>query len=119
MTDTHTITEYVTEYVWPELVDGVQVADEPLRTEVDEIEHNVTPDDIDREDGLTAVDLAVKTLTDAGAWEASSSPEWGPRTWYTAHYEHPYTGVIEERSFHLAGFNDNDARAVYAAIVKL
>jgi hypothetical protein len=119
MTDSHTITEYVTEYVWPELVDGDQVADEPLRAEGDEIEHNVTPDEWDREDGRTAVDIATDLIRDAGAEEPSSSPEWQLRTWYTARYEHPYTGVIEERSFHLAGFSDDDARAVYAAIVKL
>ena len=115
-TDTHTITEYRTDYEWLAEVDGVQEADEPIRTEVGEWEHNLTPDEFDRAEGLTAVDLAHNLLRNAGVFEASSSPDWHPGTWYIAHYTHPYTGVIEETTFHLTRFTEEEARELYARI---
>jgi len=56
-------------------------------------------------------------LRAVGATEPSSSPYGGLHTWYsTEGYEHPYSGELEESSFHLDGLADDEARAIYTAV---
>lgn len=78
---------------------------------------DMTPDEYDTEEGLTAVDKAVEFLKDKGAWEASSYP-FHPGTWYTqtepahdrAYFEQ---GREETHSFHLEGFSEAEQKAIY------
>jgi hypothetical protein len=40
-------------------------------------------------------------------------------TWYSAEgYEHPYTGTLEERTFHPRGLTDDEAREIAIAALK-
>lgn len=95
------ITTHVTEYVWP---DGP--ADEPERTE--------------RGSETDVVELAEvpRWLRDAGVIQASSSPYGGLNTWYADEaYSHPYTAAITEKTFHLSGVTDAQAREIYRAVI--
>jgi hypothetical protein len=77
----------------------------------------MTPDEFDQEEGLTAVDLAIKYLQHEGVTEASSSGfHFG--VWYstdcnTIDYA---TGTAEERSFHLVDFSEDEEQQVYAKL---
>jgi hypothetical protein len=84
---------------------------------IDEEGTAMEPDEYDREEGRTAVDLAVAFLEYAGASEPSSCPTWMPGTWYTsptiqdrAHFEE---GREEQHSFHLEGFSEAEEREIY------
>lgn len=81
---------------------------------IDEEGVEMTPDAFDREEGLTAVDLAVKYLYDEGAAEASSS-HFHPGVWYSTGYHviDYRTGTDEERCFHLKDFSDAEERAIW------
>ena len=80
---------------------------------------SVEPDRWDVEEGKSVVDLAVKLLRDEGVSEASSST-FQAGVWYwtetiqnRAHFER---GINERHSFHLAGFTEDEERAVWTAI---
>jgi hypothetical protein len=48
--------------------------------------------------------------------EASNDP-WRPGSWYSEEaYIHPYTGEREEKTYHLAGFTDNEQRVIWNAV---
>lgn len=69
-----------------------------------------------------AVTVAVRLLDGYRnrfyASEASASPTDGVDAWYSdAGYDHPYTGVQSEQTAHLAGFTEDEQRAIYAALV--
>ncbi len=103
--------QYSAEYRWPD-----EPADEPEKISEDEHKYNVTPDTYDRAEGLTVVDLAHTLLKNAGIYEASSS-SWNKRVWYiTEPYTHPYTGVIEEHTYHLHGFTADESRELFKRI---
>ncbi|MCM3883141.1 hypothetical protein [Frankia sp. R82] len=76
------------------------------------------PDDYDREDGISAVDLAVAVLTKSGATGPSGGPDFpGVRCWWggtvTLNY---YTGEMRETSAHLQGFSDAECRDIWARL---
>jgi len=81
---------------------------------IDEDGVEMVPDAFDYEEGLSAVDLAVKFLLDKGASEASSSQfysgVWYSAPWQTIDYR---TGTDEERSFHLHEFSEAEERAIW------
>jgi len=81
---------------------------------IDEEGVEMTPDAYDREEGLTAVDLAVKYLWDEGASEPSSSHfhfgVWYSTGYHTINYR---TGTDEERCFHLKDFSEAEEQAVW------
>jgi hypothetical protein len=80
----------------------------------EEGEIDCTPDEFDIEDGLTAVDLAVKALIDRGATIGSSS-------WYTYGFWYNTTGEkLNYRtgesttySFHLEGFSEQEEIQIF------
>lgn len=78
------------------------------------------PDEIDMEDGLTAVDLAAQWLTDEGITEASTAPNPGPGDWFSyidGSYIVDYrTGEREEVTAHPRGFSDDDVRALHIKV---
>jgi len=84
---------------------------------IDEEGVEMTPDEFDQEEGLTAVDLAVKFLQNEGAMETSSSQfhpgVWYSTTWNTVNYR---TGTDEERSFHLKDFSPAEEQAIWDKI---
>jgi len=75
---------------------------------------DMEPDEWDREDGLTAVDKAVKFLKNEGAGEASSSAfgtgVWYSTEWSTLDYS---TGEAEERNFHLEDFSPEQEKEIW------
>ncbi len=76
------------------------------------------PDDYDRADGLSAVDLAVAGLKKVEATEPSGGPDFpGPRCWWggrvTLDY---YTGEMRETSAHPHGFSDAECRDIWARL---
>jgi len=74
---------------------------------------DMTPDEIDIEDGLSAVDKAVDYLQKNGPMEPSSS-RFAPRTWYT-HQEgqDPSDGSYTSYSYHLNGFTQDEELEIY------
>lgn len=82
---------------------------------------DVTPDQYDREDGVTAVDKAVKFIRDsAGYVEASSYPHAHKGVWYSSSdYDYDYrTGERKETSYHPKGFTLEEQREIYNALTK-
>jgi len=84
---------------------------------VDEIETSMVPDEYDKEEGLTVVDLAVKFLADNGPVEPSSFPGWTSGTWYTSYGEMDQHGQIENRSCHLKDFTPEQEQEIYRRVV--
>lgn len=78
---------------------------------------DVTPDRHDIADGITAVDLAVKALKDAGASEASSS-HYHNGIWYSTvdADEDLRTGEQTFYSFHLEGFSETEQKQIFEKI---
>jgi len=81
---------------------------------IDEEGVEMTPDEIDAEEGLTTVDLAVKFLYDKGAIHASAS-HFHPSVWYSTEYcvIDYATGTDEERCFHLKDFSEAEEQAIW------
>lgn len=84
-----------------------------------EEDYSVEPDEHDREEGLTAVDLVVKLLKYEGATEPSSTHFhkgiWYSTSWEVVSYR---TGEEEERSFHLRGFSEREEHEVWSEITR-
>jgi hypothetical protein len=80
---------------------------------------SLEPDKWEREEGFTAVDLAVKLLQKAGATEPSSS-HFHKGIWYATGFEvvSYRTGEEEERTYHLKGFTEREEREVFDAIAR-
>lgn len=87
---------------------------------IDEEGVSMVPDEFDREDGKTAVDLAVAFLRKEGVSEHSSS-EFDPRGWYMTEWSHSsvYSEDEEQRSFHLTDFTQEELRQIYDQLRKL
>lgn len=81
---------------------------------IDDKGAEMTPDEWDREEGLTAVDLAAKFLKDEGATQASASyfypGVWYSSDWGTVDYA---TGTTEERNYHLVDFSPEEEHAIW------
>lgn len=79
---------------------------------------SVKPDQYDREEGLTAVDLAVKLLKKEGATEPSSGG-YHKGVWYSTYGDTDYrTGASTTRSFHAYGFTEAQEREIYNAMTR-
>ena len=77
------------------------------------------PDEVDSEDGITAVDIAVKYLKDNGVCEASSS-HFHTGIWYSAESQREDYSTDEsiEYSFHLEGFNETEQELIFSKLFK-
>jgi hypothetical protein len=85
-----------------------------------ENEHGVdmTPNEHDAQDGVTAVSKAITFLKDNGAVHPSGS-HFGPRLWYSTEGEtDPKTGKVTVRSFHLDGFSLEEQEQIFNEIKK-
>ena len=80
---------------------------------------SLEPDEDEREDGLTAVDLAVKLLKHEGATQPSST-HFHKGIWYASGFEvvSYRTGEEEERTFHLKGFTEREEREVFNEVAR-
>jgi hypothetical protein len=91
---------------------------EKLATATDQ--HDCEPDPDDITDGLTAVDVAVRTLRDQLFCTSPSTwPHCTPgATWYAEPdpYEHPHTGELTEVTAHLDGFTVQEERDIYTRV---
>jgi hypothetical protein len=97
------------------VIPGASDEDEPEEEHgwVDEDGVSMEPDDTDKEDELTCVDLAVKFLEKAGVAEASST-SFHTGIWYSGSPETNHrTGEETTQSYHLAGFTPEQEREVY------
>lgn len=84
----------------------------------DEEGMDMTPDQYDVEEGLTAVDKAVSNLRAAGAVEPSSS-QFHKGVWYSDGGSDDYrTGERTERNYHLRNFTEEQERAIFDQITK-
>jgi hypothetical protein len=92
--------------------------DEPDKIGEDRAVYPCEPDDIDREEGLSAVDLAVRVLRGTVYAVEYSASEFQANGWYAAEtYVHPYSGEREEITAHLAGFTADQGREIHARIM--
>lgn len=75
---------------------------------------SMTPDEYDREDGITAVDIAVKFLLSKGATEPSSSHYHG-NIWYSAtDPDRDYSSGEETYyDYHLNGFSEQEGEEIF------
>jgi len=74
------------------------------------------PDEVDADEGKSAVDNAVEHLQDHGAVHPSSS-RFSPGTWYTTDPETNYqTGAETTYSHHLYGFDPKEEAEVHARV---
>jgi hypothetical protein len=84
----------------------------------DDGEIPIEVDEYDREEGITAADLAVKALKDAGATEPSST-FFAPRVWYTAyHGQDMHTGGYPTTSYFPKGFSQDELKAIYDGVTQ-
>jgi hypothetical protein len=96
----------------PEDVEAGEASD---RGELDDVA--IELDEFDIEEGLTVVDLAVKYLTDSGAYEPSSMP-FSVGTWYNTEAREDYrTGDNTTESYHLKGFSPDDEKQIYKLVI--
>jgi hypothetical protein len=59
---------------------------------------------------------AARVMEGEGVIECSSSA-WHRSAWYACEgYEHPHSGVLEEATVHLAGFDPDQEKAVYTLL---
>lgn len=85
---------------------------------IDEEGVSMEPDAYDIEDGVTAVDKAIKSICGEGATEASSS-DFHAGIWYseTDGNQNYRTGETTFREFHPSGFTVEEQREIYEGIV--
>lgn len=96
--------------------ESVEAGDAAEHGWVDEEGVDMTPDKYDVEEGVTAVDKAVKHLRSEGASEPSSS-SFHPGIWYASmHDADMRTGEQEEHHFHLDGFSPEEQREVFMRV---
>lgn len=84
---------------------------------IDEEGVDMTPDSFDYDEGISAVDKAIKFLKDQGAVHPSSS-HFHPDVWYSTEYQtiNYATGEDEERSFHLKDFSPAEQQQIWDAM---
>lgn len=75
-------------------------------------------EDFDPGEGLTASEIAVKMLKDAGATEPSSTV-FTPHVWYTAyHGQDPHTGQYPTTSYFPKGFSQDELKIIYDGVTQ-
>lgn len=103
-------------FTWPDCE-----ADEPDYDEAEFTTQDCEPDTFDREEGKTALHLAVDYLASESITSPSSSPgPWGPGTWFSyvdgSYCSNHYTGEHTEVSAHPEGFTAREIDAMGAVI---
>lgn len=97
--------------------ESIEAGDAAEHGWVDEEGVDMTPDEYDVEEGITAVDKAVKHLRSEGASEPPSSSSFHPGIWYASmHDPDMRTGEQEEHHFHLDGFSPEEQREVFMRV---
>jgi len=78
---------------------------------------SMEPDELDSEDGITAVDKACRYLTRGHSVEASSS-HFHPGVWYSDCDNDTYyrTGEQIQHSYHPTNFSEDEQRAIFDAV---
>lgn len=99
--------------------ESAEQGDAEERGWIDETGVSMKPDKYDTQDGVTAVQKAVRFLQEEGVSEASSS-SFHPGVWYTNYeYDEDYsTGDRETRSYHLKNFSEAEERAIFNAVAR-
>jgi hypothetical protein len=75
---------------------------------------SVEPDQFDREEGKTAVDMTVDLFNRKGVSEASSS-HFHPGVWYSSRESNYHNGEEKEYNFHLHNFSPEEEEMVWKA----
>lgn len=76
---------------------------------------SMEPDEYDLADGKTAVDLGVAYLREESADEASAS-HFHQGVWYISIIEVPMDGSVEQRTYHLTGYTEDEELEVFRRI---
>ena len=93
--------------------ESIEAGDAAEHGWIDEEGVDMTPDEYDVEEGVTAVDKAVKHLRSEGASEPSSS-SFHPGIGYASmHDADMRTGEQEEHHFHLHGFSPEEEHSIF------
>jgi hypothetical protein len=80
----------------------------------DEDGASTEPDEYDQQDGLTAVDIAVRFLRECGPLEPSSS-QFHSGIWYTNHGESD-NGTVTNKSYFLTNFTHEEEWSVWRGV---
>lgn len=106
---------------WETDGNGDSVGDEPKTVKEREETFDCAPDDIDREEGLTSVELAVKILKGKLYVTETSNYPWSPGDWYSACWDEDWNegGAHEDLTAHLNGFTPEEEGKIFEAMKKL
>jgi hypothetical protein len=78
--------------------------------------HNCEPDELDAQDGFTAVSLAIEYLKDKGAFQPSNG-SFNVRTWYTTGSDTNFqTGEETTYSYHPENFTPAEEEAIFKGV---
>ena len=107
---------------WETDNDGNSIGDEPTTVHESSDEFDCEPDEIDREEGLTRVELAAKVLNRRLHVTETSAYPWQPGSWYSANWESDmiemsvYGAHHGEETAHLEGFTPEEERAIFELV---
>ena len=99
---------------WDE--ESLEAGDTDDRGWEDEEGQSMIPDEYDKEEGITAIDNAVKFLRNKGVIEPSSS-HFHPGIWYISQDDVDIrSGDRTQYSFHLDGFTPEEEKEIFNKI---
>ncbi len=107
---------------WETDGDGDTVGDEPETVKETEESYSCFPDDVDRAEGLSAVDLAVAVLEGKLYVTETSDYPWRVGSWYGAcpgdDHSWGMNGAHEDLTAHLEGFTPEEETAIFETVRK-
>lgn len=96
--------------------------DEPTVVREEEEEYDCSIDDIDRSEGVTVVDEAVRILETRLYVDETSSYPWQPGSWYAGSPGDDHSwgmgGAYERFTAHLEGFSVDEETAIFEDLKK-
>lgn len=102
------------ETITPESAEEGDVADSGW---IDEEGVDMEPDEIDLDEGLDVIDKTVEFLRDHNAEPSEMGRGAAPRWWTAYEVDVDYaTGEVENHSFHLHGYSDEERAEVYLEV---
>lgn len=107
---------------WESDAAGNTIGDEPTVVQESEESYDCSIDDIDRSEGLTVVDEAVRILETRLYVDETSNYPWSPGSWYGGNLgpDHGWGmgGADEALTAHLEGFSVDEETAIFEDLKK-